>query len=234
MAEFVYQILQSIGYTHPLHPAVTHVPVGLTIGAFVFSFIDRVFKQPVLAQTARHCTILALIAAAPTIVLGYMDWQHFYAGAWLFPIKMKLALAGLLLILLATAVFLGLKPDKSSGNIIVYALCLVTVIGLGYFGGELVYGSKSPVSDAKGELAGKGAEIFNQKCSFCHFTDNTEAKVGPGLKGIFSLKAMPTSGLAVSDDNIRKQLKTPFKDMPPFADLSDENIEALIAYLKTL
>ena len=217
MADLIYQFLQNIGYSHPLHPAATHVPVGLTIGAFVFGCIAGVFKRPVLAQTGRHCAILALIAAPPTIVLGYMDWQHFYAGAWLFPIKMKLALAGLLLILLAAAVFFGLKPDKSSGKLTVYALCLMTVIGLGYFGGELVYGFKAPASGVTGEIATKGAEIFNQKCSFCHFTDSTETKVGPGLKGIFSLKTMPTSGLAVSEDNIRKQLKTPFKDMPPFS-----------------
>jgi len=48
------------------------------------------------------------------------------------------------------------------------------------------------------------------------------------------MKSMPVSGAPVSDANIRKQLKAPFKDMPPFSDLLEEDIEALIAYLKTL
>jgi cytochrome c1 len=42
------------------------------------------------------------------------------------------------------------------------------------------------------------------------------------------------SGLAVSDENFSKQLKTPFSKMPPFGQLSDEQVNALLDYLKTL
>jgi len=96
--DFIYQMLAKIGYTHPIHPAITHVPVGLIIGGFVFDITARFLKRPVLAQTARHCMILALISVIPTMFLGYLDWQYFYGGAWLFPFKMKLLLAVLLLI----------------------------------------------------------------------------------------------------------------------------------------
>ena len=85
MFEFIYQVLAKIGYTHPIHPAITHVPVGLIIGGFIFIFVGRFLKQPVLAETARHCMILALIFVPAAMFLGYLDWQHFYAGAWLFP-----------------------------------------------------------------------------------------------------------------------------------------------------
>jgi uncharacterized membrane protein len=61
MFEFIYQMLAKIGYTHPIHPAITHVPVGLTIGGFVFDIAARFLKRPVLAQTARHCMVLALM-----------------------------------------------------------------------------------------------------------------------------------------------------------------------------
>jgi hypothetical protein len=66
------------------------------------------------------------------------------------------------------------------------------------------------------------------------FSNKTETKIGPGLQGFFNLKSMPSSGLPVSDANIRKQLKTPLQDMPSFSDLPDEDIEALIVHLKTL
>jgi len=235
MFEFIYQALAKIGYTHPIHPAITHVPVGLTIGGFVFDIAARFLKRPVLTQTARHCLVLALISILPTMFLGYLDWQHFYGGAWLFPIKMKLLLAGMLLIFLSTIVILGLKPERNSKFIIlIYTFCLVMVLGLGYFGGELVYGSKTTKSDIAEGPAVEGARIFNERCSFCHYADKTETKIGPGLQGLFNLKSMPSSGVPVSNANIRKQLKTPFKNMPPFSDLPEEDIEALIAYLKTL
>ena len=235
MFEFIYQALAKIGYTHPIHPAITHVPLGLTIGGFVFDIAARFLKRPVLTQTARHCMVLALISTLPTMFLGYLDWQHFYGGAWLFPIKMKLLLAGMLLIFLSTVVILDLKLERNSKFIIlIYTFCLVMVIGLGYFGGELVYGSKTVESDiAEGPVV-EGARIFNKSCSVCHYANKTETKIGPGLQGFFNLKSMPSSGLPVSDVNIRKQLKTPLQDMPSFSDLPEEDIEALIAYLKTL
>ncbi len=235
MIELIFQTLQKIGYSHPLHPVATHVPVGLIIGGFVFICIAWFLNRPVLSQTARHCMLLALIALLPTVLLGYMDWQHFYAGAWLFYIKMKLSLAGLLLVLLSIAVVLSFKSDKSIRYItFIYALCLLTVVGLGYFGGEMVYGTKAPAGEIKQGLSGEGAKIFDQKCSFCHFSNKTETKVGPGLKGLFSLETMPTSGMPISDENIRKQLKTPFQNMPPFDELPEEDIESLILFLKTL
>jgi uncharacterized membrane protein len=235
MFEFVYQALSKIGYTHPIHPAITHVPVGLTIGGFVFDIAARFFKRPVLTQTARHCMVLAMISILPTIFLGYLDWQHFYGGSWFFPIKMKLLLAGMLLIFLSTVVILGLKPERNSKFIIlIYTFCMVMVLGLGYFGGELVYGSKTTKSDIAEGQAAEGVRIFSESCAICHYADKTDTKIGPGLKGLFNLESMPSSGVPVSDDNIRKQLKTPYQNMPPFFDLPEEDIEALTAYLRTL
>lgn len=235
MIESVYQILAKIGFTHPLHPPATHLPAGLIIGGFVFALIAWIFNRKNLAQTTRHCFALALVMAVPTILLGLMDWQHRFGGAYLFEIKMKLVLAGLLLFLLLVAVvFAALSGTFTKALVAVYALCLVTVIGLGYFGGELVYGTKAPVGVEVKGLAADGAAIFKQNCSACHHTDSTAIKVGPGLKGIFQLDKFPVSGSPVSDENFRKQLITPFGKMPPFGQLSDQQVNALLEYLKTL
>ena len=235
MIEFIYQTLAKIGYTHPLHPPATHLPAGLIIGAFIFALLAWIFNRSNLAQTARHCFILALIMAVPTILLGLMDWQHRFGGAYLFEIKMKLALGGILLLLLLVAVvYASLAGGFTKTVMAIYALCLVTVIALGYFGGQLVYGTKSPATADTTGLAAEGAQIFGQNCSVCHHTDSTAIKVGPGLKDILKKDKFPVSGLAVSDENFRKQLKTPFDKMPPFGQLSDEQVDALLEYLKTL
>ena len=235
MIEYIYQTLARIGYTHPLHPPATHLPAGLIIGAFIFALVAWIFNRSNLAQTARHCFILALIMAVPTILLGILDWQYRFGGAYLFEIKMKLALGAILLVLLLVAVvYAALAGAFTKTVMAVYALCMLTVVGLGYFGGELVYGTKTPAAAETTGSAAEGAQVFSQNCSVCHHTDSIAIKVGPGLKGIFKQDKFPVSGLAVSDENFRKQLKTPFGKMPPFGQLSDEQVNALLNYLKTL
>ncbi len=235
MIESIYQTLAKIGYTHPLHPPATHLPAGLIIGAFVFALIAWIFNRKNLAQTARHCFILALVMAVPTILLGLMDWQHRFGGAYLFEIKIKMVLAGILLLLLLVAViYAALSGAFNKTVVALYALCLVAVIGLGYFGGELVYGTQTPAAEKTAGPAAEGALAFKQNCSACHHSDSTANKVGPGLKGVFRLDKFPVSGAAVSDENFRKQLQTPFSKMPPFGHLPDEQVDALLAYLKTL
>jgi len=39
MIEFIYQTLIKFGYTHPLHPTLTHVPIGMVMGAFLFVLV---------------------------------------------------------------------------------------------------------------------------------------------------------------------------------------------------
>ena len=234
MIEFFYQTLSNFGYNHPIHPTLTHMPIGMVMGAFIFVLIAVIFGRPNLAQTAKHCCVLALISTVPTALLGLMDWQHFYGGSFLFPIKMKLILAGILIVFLALAVIFGFFGETFSKLVIsLYALSLFCVIGLGYFGGELVYGTKAPAAEvAEGPVA-EGAMVFQQNCSACHLTDSTATKIGPGLKGIFKGDKFPVSGLAVSEDNFRKQLEKPLGKMPPFGHLPPEQVEALIVYLKT-
>ena len=235
MIEFIYQFLAKIGYTHPLHPVLTHIPIGMVIGAFLFLLIALIFRKKKLAQSARHCFVLALIAVVPTALLGIGDWQHFYGGSLLFPIKMKLILAGILIIFLIFTVVFGLIGETFSKIFIpLSVICLVTVVGLGYFGGELVYGTKRSDAEEAGGQTSEGAVVFQQNCSACHLTDSTAVKIGPGLKGIFKGDKFPASGRPVSEENFRRQLKEPYDKMPPFGHLQPSQVEALIAYLKTL
>lgn len=237
MTTFIYQTLTKFGYSHPLHPTLTHVPIGMVMGAFIFVLAALVFRKKNLAQTARHCCILALIAALPTAALGIMDWQHFYGGSLLFPIQMKLVLAGILIILLIIAVTFGFFSQRVSKVVILlYTLALCSTIGLGYFGGELVYSSSASATAVSESptARGEGLLVFNQNCSACHLSDSTAKKVGPGLKGLFKSDKFPVSDWAVSEENLRKRLNEPIDKMPPFGHLPPEQVEDLITYLKTL
>ena len=234
----IYQALESIGYTHPLHPTMTHVTIGTVIAALVFGIVTWAFRRPNTGQSARHCAVLALVAWFPTVLLGYVDWQYHMGGAWAFPIVMKMILAGALLVLLVLAVLAGRKGRGALG---LYALCFLTAVGIAYFGGELVYegrftGPQAAVQKegAVSELAQKGSAVFSENCAMCHYTDKKETKVGPGLAGLFSRDELPVSKRPVTEENVRGQLESPYENMPSYADMPKEKVEALLAYLKTL
>ena len=235
MTESIYQLLARIGYSHPLHPPATHLPAGLIIGGFLFALVAWIFNRKNVAQSARHCIILALIMAIPTILLGLMDWQQRFGGAYLFEIKMKLFLAGVLLFLLLVAVvYNALAADFTKINVVIYTLCLLTVIGLGYFGGELVYGTREPAAAETEDLAVTGEQLFKQNCSACHLTDSTATKLGPGLQGLFNNPKLPASGRPTSEENVRATIVNGQGKMPPFKHLDDSKMKALIDYLKSL
>lgn len=230
MLSALYKALENIGYTHPLHPAVTHIPLGLVIGGFVFSLTGIILKRPSLAKTARHCFWLALLSLPVAALFGLMDWKHFYAGAWMMPIIMKMILAAILLVLLIVT----LIPFREKVPLILYFLCLLVVIGLGYFGGELVYGTRGTKDGPKNVRIEQGADYFAEKCAMCHYNDRSDTRIGPGFKDLFKNEKLPISGKPVTKDSVKSQLKTPFEKMPAFTDITEEELDSLIEYLKTL
>jgi uncharacterized membrane protein len=242
MIEKIYQAFAGFGYTHPLHPTAIHLPIGLIIGATLFSVIAAFFRRGPFATTAKHCMVLAFLALFPAVFLGYGDWQHFYGGAFLFAIKVKLFLAGFLTLFLLLLLLQGRKVDGIPMNHLpLYFVCLVLVIGIGYFGGELVYGKKGTSGSLANRIPGldmkivqKGEALFSQRCAFCHSSDSTDTVVGPGLKGLFSMEQFSVSRLPATLESVRQLLKRPFKDMPVFDQLTNEEIAALLAYLETL
>lgn len=81
----------------------------------------------------------------------------------------------------------------------------------------------------------KGRVLFQNNCSSCHYTDKKDFKrAAPGLKDILKEKTLPVSKKPATVENVINQIKKPYRYMPSFADLSDEEIENIIAYLKTL
>jgi uncharacterized membrane protein len=161
-----YLFLKSIGYDHPIHPMVTHIAVGLTIGAFLFGLVSLIFRQVRLKLTAWHCALVAFISVVPIAFFGFMDWQekfisdqiqegngHWAASPSGHTILIKMILAGCLLVLLFASLMLGRATaeekagtatrawnnPRAIGALVLYGVCFVIVVALGYFGGSLVY-----------------------------------------------------------------------------------------------
>lgn len=141
MTDFVFNLLESIGFTHPLHPPITHIPMGLAFGGFTFALFAYFFKKPQLYKSSYHCSIFALIGIPPTIISGVLDWLHSYGGEWLPAIKIKVVMAVLMTIFLIVVVYLGKEAEKAPVRLLlVYSLVIVSACVLGYWGGDLIFG----------------------------------------------------------------------------------------------
>jgi len=71
-------------------------------------------------------------------------------------------------------------------------------------------------------------------CSVCHFHDSRDTKVGPGLAGLFKQDQLPKSGKPATEDVVRDQIVNGSGSMPSFKHLKQEEITAIIDYLKSL
>jgi uncharacterized membrane protein len=141
MINQLYELLAKFGFNEPLHSPVTHMPIGLITGAFIFFIVAIVFKKKTLVLTARHASILAFIFAFPTILLGVFDWIHFYNATLFTPIIIKMTLAAVLLIILGAGIIVGSEIKLHAITMtVIYALTLVTAMTLGYFGSGIIYG----------------------------------------------------------------------------------------------
>ena len=140
MIESFYAFLETIGLTHPIHPIVVHAPMGLVIGAVAFSLAQFKWPDKHLGESAYHCIVLALISIVPVYIAGLLDWQHVFAGDINKWIIIKLILGVVLALLLAYGVIQKNRGASHRKMLTIYFLCLGVCGGLGFSGGELLYG----------------------------------------------------------------------------------------------
>jgi len=81
----------------------------------------------------------------------------------------------------------------------------------------------------------RGKEVFQQKCSTCHYDTSDAKKIGPGLKGIGKRGTFTVNNNKVTDESLKTWIENGDSLMPPFKDVIDDNqIKDVIAYVKTL
>ena len=78
--------------------------------------------------------------------------------------------------------------------------------------------------------AAQGKTVFDTNCGVCHNL-TSEAKVGPGLAGVFNKPQLP-NGKPVTDANMSDYLHVGGGAMPGFARIQGSQMSALLAFLK--
>lgn len=155
-----------------------------------------------------------------------------------------LALALLVLFLLKISIirffkqFLKFAPVM---GLIVFALCFVVfstsaayfLLRTAFSPQEAAQTSTSRLPSSPGIIE-NGMALFNSQCASCHFSDREESRNGPGLKNLLKRDGLPASMRLATVENILLQLKKPFRVMPAFPSLSEQETADLLAYLKTL
>ncbi len=229
--EALYVLLERLGYTHPVHAPVTHIPIGLTVGAFAFTLLARPGRSALLTS-ARHCTALAFIATFPTAVLGYADWQRYFAGVWLPQIERKMVLAALLTVSLA-ATWIALRGERPLRfiAILLVTLNVLLVGGLGYWGGALVFNSLTPPSRVDSLTIQKGGDLYRQLCASCHPGGGNALKASLPLRTAPQLENLDAFIGYLRSPKARDGSTTV---MPPFGEerLSGEQATSLYHYVK--
>jgi mono/diheme cytochrome c family protein len=104
---------------------------------------------------------------------------------------------------------------------------LVAVVTLVTTGGLAAYQEKGAKN------ASDGRKLF-QQCSGCHSAETGDRKVGPSLKGLFQKREL-RNGAPANERSIRLKIKNGGDGMPSYDRmLSAEELDSLIAYLKSL
>jgi uncharacterized membrane protein len=224
-----YKALAAIGFSDPVHPALAHMPIGLVVGALIFGFTALWWKRPLWGVSARHCLGLAWLFWFPTVLFGVMDWQYFYHGVWIFPIEAKIALAGLLFVLLSIGlvlIFTGKGESKSL--LVIYVLAFFTVVALGYFGGRLVFGGRPPGGT---NTFAAGQKIYQAHCIACHPQGKNAIMPNLPIRGSQTLANFQTFNDFIRQPRLPGGAKGP---MPSFNDqkISQQEAKALYDYVR--
>ena len=81
----------------------------------------------------------------------------------------------------------------------------------------------------------RGKDLFDKKCGICHYADNDQKKIGPGLKGLSKRGTFTVNNNKVTDETLKTWIENGDTLMPPFKDvLEPAQIKDVIAYVKTL
>ena len=116
-----------------------------------------------------------------------------------------------------------------TASIPLLALALVPLAGCGK--------DRSQMSDAELGLNAQqasGRRVYNIDCLSCHPAYSSHGNKGPGLKGLYKKEYLP-SGLTATDEHVEQSILRGRNMMPRFGDqLDQQQVQDLIAYLRTL
>lgn len=99
--------------------------------------------------------------------------------------------------------------------------------------------NQAPVRHTDSELGlspqqARGRRVYDQHCLVCHEAYSSSDRNGPSLMGLYKKKFM-VSGQPVNDDRVRDITLMGKSKMPAYQGvLTDDQVNDMIAYIKTL
>ena len=116
------------------------------------------------------------------------------------------------------------------------SLAAVGILGLLASGAVFAAGTGKTTNTAANAAAVKrGKDVFQQKCSVCHYDNSDQKKIGPGLKGLSKRGTFSVNGNKITDDSLKAWIENGDQLMPPFKEVLEQGqIKDVIAYVKTL
>jgi len=94
---------------------------------------------------------------------------------------------------------------------------------------------KKSASHGAAGSAARGKEVFEKKCTMCHFADSDAKKIGPGLRGISKRGTFTVNGSKVTTESLTTWIENGDAQMPGMKDnLEPAQIKDVVAYVKTL
>jgi nitrite reductase/ring-hydroxylating ferredoxin subunit/uncharacterized membrane protein len=142
----VKNMLHGTWLGHPLHPALTDVPLGAWTAAFALDAMESISGRKELAAGADIAITVGLVGAAGAAVTGLTDWSETYGGARKVGMMHGLLNVGATA-LYATSLFMRRKKKRSAGvgfAMLGYAVSSAAA----YLGGHLVFGEQIGVNHA--------------------------------------------------------------------------------------
>jgi mono/diheme cytochrome c family protein len=104
-------------------------------------------------------------------------------------------------------------------------------LGVGLIAGCRSLPPSKPSSEWTAQEA-RGAAVYQVKCARCHYPTTTHPLNGPGLQALTKVKAMP-SGAPPTDERLTVVILRG-RGMMPASQMTDDQLEDLLAYLHTL
>ena len=94
---------------------------------------------------------------------------------------------------------------------------------------------KTPGHGGSSGAVARGKDVFEKKCSICHFADSDQKKIGPGLKGLSKRGTFTVNNNKVTDETLKAWIENGDSLMPGMKEsLEPAQIKDVIAYVKTL
>ena len=113
-------------------------------------------------------------------------------------------------------------------------LVVVLVIAVVWFGGNSSNtntGTGIPVQDA--DLVAAGEPVYQARCATCHGTDLRGTDIGPPhLSVVYEPNHHGDAAFVLAAQNGVRAHHWPFGDMAPVPGLSDEDLAAIVAYVR--